>query len=81
MTKAVPKAAAGTHGIHGKIPENPRHIEIQVLADGQVNAIYLAERDSFNAAASPPQKVLKKPGAALRRNCVAISANAARKRA
>ncbi|MGP1958959.1 MAG: acetyl-CoA carboxylase biotin carboxylase subunit [Arsenophonus sp. NC-CH8-MAG3] len=28
-----------------KFLENPRHIEIQVLADGQGNAIYLAERD------------------------------------
>ena len=28
-----------------KFLENPRHIEIQVLADGQGNAIHLAERD------------------------------------
>ncbi len=28
-----------------KYLENPRHVEIQVLADGQGNAIYLAERD------------------------------------
>ncbi|MBX4180855.1 acetyl-CoA carboxylase biotin carboxylase subunit [Sodalis sp. CWE] len=28
-----------------KYLENPRHIEIQILADGQGNAIYLSERD------------------------------------
>ena len=28
-----------------KFLENPRHIEIQVLGDGQGNAIYLGERD------------------------------------
>ena len=28
-----------------KFLENPRHVEIQVLADGQGNAVYLGERD------------------------------------
>src|SRR3546814_2952649 len=28
-----------------KFLENPRHVEIQVLADGQGNAIHLGERD------------------------------------
>ena len=28
-----------------KFLENPRHVEIQVLADGQGNAVHLGERD------------------------------------
>ena len=46
MTKAEAKAAFSNDMVYmEKYLENPRHIEIQVLADGQGNAIYLAERD------------------------------------
>ncbi|NIG62731.1 MAG: acetyl-CoA carboxylase biotin carboxylase subunit [Serratia symbiotica] len=46
MTKAEAKAAFNNDIVYiEKYLENPRHIEIQVLANGQGNAIYLAERD------------------------------------
>ncbi len=46
MTKAEAGAAFGNDMVYmEKFLENPRHIEIQVLADGQGNAIHLAERD------------------------------------
>ncbi len=46
LTKAEAKAAFGNDEVYlEKYLENPRHVEIQVLADGQGNAIYLAERD------------------------------------
>ncbi|MGY4848689.1 acetyl-CoA carboxylase biotin carboxylase subunit [Pasteurella multocida] len=46
MTKAEAKAAFNNDIVYmEKYLENPRHIEIQVLADTHGNAIYLAERD------------------------------------
>ena len=46
MTKAEAKAAFGNDQVYmEKFLENPRHVEIQVLADGQGNAIHLCERD------------------------------------
>jgi acetyl-CoA carboxylase biotin carboxylase subunit len=46
MTKAEAKAAFGNEQVYmEKFLENPRHVEIQVLADGQGNAIHLGERD------------------------------------
>lgn len=46
MTRAEAKAAFSNDMVYmEKYLENPRHVEIQVLADGQGNAIYLAERD------------------------------------
>ncbi len=46
MTKAEAGAAFGNDMVYmEKFLENPRHIEVQVLADGQGNAIHLAERD------------------------------------
>src|SRR5690606_40533948 len=45
-TKSEAKAAFGNDIVYmEKFLENPRHIEIQVLADGQGNAIHLGERD------------------------------------
>ena len=45
-TKAEAKAAFGNDMVYmEKFLENPRHIEIQVLADGQGNAVHLGERD------------------------------------
>ncbi|HST27970.1 MAG TPA: acetyl-CoA carboxylase biotin carboxylase subunit [Rudaea sp.] len=46
MTKTEAKAAFGNGEVYmEKFLENPRHVEIQVLADGQGNAIHLGERD------------------------------------
>ena len=46
MTQAEAKAAFGNEQVYmEKFLENPRHVEIQVLADGQGNAIHLGERD------------------------------------
>lgn len=46
MTRAEAKAAFNNDMVYmEKYLENPRHIEIQVLADGEGNAIWLAERD------------------------------------
>ena len=45
-TQAEAKAAFGNGMVYmEKFLENPRHVEIQVLADGQGNAIHLGERD------------------------------------
>ena len=45
-TKAEAKAAFANDMVYmEKFLENPRHVEIQVLSDGQGNAIHLGERD------------------------------------
>jgi len=45
-TQQEAKAAFGNAMVYmEKFLENPRHVEIQVLADGQGNAIHLGERD------------------------------------
>lgn len=45
-TKSEAKAAFNNDMVYmEKFLENPRHVEIQVLADGQGNAIHLGERD------------------------------------
>jgi acetyl-CoA carboxylase biotin carboxylase subunit len=44
--RAEAKAGFGNHGVYlEKYLQKPRHIEIQVLGDGQGNAIHLGERD------------------------------------
>jgi acetyl-CoA carboxylase biotin carboxylase subunit len=46
MTRGEAQAAFGNATVYmEKYLENPRHIEIQVLADAHKNAIYLGERD------------------------------------
>src|SRR3990170_714574 len=46
LTRAEAEAAFGNPMLYmEKFLENPRHIEIQVLADSHKNAIYLGERD------------------------------------
>ncbi|NII12311.1 acetyl-CoA carboxylase biotin carboxylase subunit [Oleiagrimonas sp. C23AA] len=46
LTKQEAKAAFGNDQVYmEKFLENPRHVEIQVMADGQGNAIHLGERD------------------------------------
>lgn len=46
VTRSEAKAAFGDDTVYlEKFLENPRHVEIQVLADGQGNAIHLGDRD------------------------------------
>jgi acetyl-CoA carboxylase, biotin carboxylase subunit len=46
MTKSEAKAAFNNDKVYmEKYLQNPRHIEIQVIGDGEGNAIYLGERD------------------------------------
>jgi acetyl-CoA carboxylase biotin carboxylase subunit len=46
VTKAESKAAFGDDTVYlEKFLQNPRHVEVQVLADGQGNAIHLYDRD------------------------------------
>ncbi|MFT4939597.1 MAG: acetyl-CoA carboxylase biotin carboxylase subunit [Paraglaciecola sp.] len=46
MTQAEAGAAFGNDVVYmEKFLENPRHVEIQILADGQGNAVHLGERD------------------------------------
>ena len=61
-TKAEAKAAFGNDMVYmEKFLENPRHVEIQVLSDGQGNAIHLGERDCSKQRRH--QKVVEEPPA------------------
>lgn len=74
MTKAEAKAAFSNDMVYmEKYLENPRHIEIQVLADGQGNAIYLANVTAPCSVVT--RKWLKKRQAqVLLKNSAALSA-------
>src|SRR6478736_1136789 len=46
MTKAEAQAAFGNPAVYmEKFLQNPRHVEIQIMADKHKNAVYLGERD------------------------------------
>lgn len=83
-TKAEAAAAFNNDVVYmEKFLENPRHVEIQVLADGQGNAIHLGERDCsmqrrhqkvVEEAPAPgiTQKMREKIGERCRRACIEI---------
>lgn len=83
-TKAEAGAAFNNDVVYmEKFLENPRHVEIQVLADGQNNAIHLAERDCsmqrrhqkvVEEAPAPgiTQEMRDKIGDRCRRACIEI---------
>ena len=80
LTRAEAKAAFNNDMVYmEKYLENPRHVEIQVMADGQGHAVYLAERDC--SMQRRHQKVVEEapaPGIApeIRRNIGERCANA-----
>ena len=46
LTQAEARSAFGNEEVYmEKFLEKPRHIEVQILADGQGNAVHLGERD------------------------------------
>jgi acetyl-CoA carboxylase biotin carboxylase subunit len=85
LTKAEAGAAFNNDVVYmEKFLENPRHVEIQVLADGQGNAIHLGERDCsmqrrhqkvVEEAPAPgiSEQMREKIGERCRRACIEIN--------
>jgi acetyl-CoA carboxylase biotin carboxylase subunit len=85
VTKSEAKAAFGDDTVYlEKFLENPRHVEIQVLADGKGNAIHLGTRDCslqrrhqkvLEEAPAPgiPDAVLEETAMACVKACIDIN--------
>ena len=84
VTQSEAKAAFGDATVYmEKFLENPRHVEIQVISDGQGNAIHLGDRDCslqrrhqkvLEEAPAPgiPQEVREEVYAACTKACIDI---------
>ena len=85
LTKSEAAAAFGNDTVYmEKFLQNPRHIEFQVLSDGQGNAVHLGERDCsvqrrhqkvIEEAPAPgiPEELRNKMGKRCAQACVAIN--------